>query len=66
MKLRNMANETEVQTFWGLDASKIETIDDVKAILGAMDLFVREDLPHFDQVKHMFTEERKVEMTRES
>jgi len=65
MKLRNMANETEVQTFWGLDANKIESIDDVKAILGAMDLFVREDLPNFDDIKHLFTEERKVEMTKE-
>jgi hypothetical protein len=65
MKLKNMANETEVQTFWGLDANKIESIDDVKAILGAMDLFVREDLPLFDEVKHLFTEERKVEMTKE-
>lgn len=66
MKLKNMENETEVQTFWGLDASKIETIDDVKAILGAMDLFVRKDLPLFDNVRHLFTEERKVEMTKES
>jgi hypothetical protein len=66
MKLETMVNETEVQTFWGLDASKIETIDDVKAILGAMDLFVREDLPLFDNVRHLFTEERKVEMTKES
>lgn len=61
-----MTNETEVQTFWGLDSSKIETIDDVKAILGAMDLFVREDLPHFKEIKHLFTEERKVEVSKES
>ena len=66
MKLKNMENETEVQTFWGLDANKIETLDDVKAILGAMDLFVREDLPLFGDVRHLFTEERKVQMSKES
>lgn len=66
MKLKSMENETEVQTFWGLDANKIETLDDVKAILGAMDLFVREDLPLFDDVRHLFTEERQVQMSKES
>jgi len=57
-----MANE---QVFWGLDENKIETIDDVRKILGAMDLFIREDLPDFDKVKHLFTEERKVVVEQE-
>ena len=52
--------EKESQVFWGLDASKIETIEDVRNILGAMDLYIREDLPYFDTVKHLFTKQQMV------
>jgi len=52
--------EKESQVFWGLDASKIETIEDVRNILGAMDLYIREDLPDFDKVKHLFTKQQMV------
>jgi hypothetical protein len=52
--------EKESQVFWGLDASKIETIEDIRNILGAMDLYIREDLPDFDKVKHLFTKQQMV------
>lgn len=52
--------ENENQVFWGLDADKIESIDDVRKILGAMDLYIREDLPGFDEVKHLFTKQQMV------
>jgi hypothetical protein len=52
--------EKESQVFWGLDASKIETIEDIRNILGAMDLYIREDLPDFDKVKHLFTKQQVV------
>lgn len=50
--------EINEKKFWGLDTNKIESLDDVKLILAAMDLFVREDIPGFDKVAHLFTEDR--------
>lgn len=50
--------EINEKKFWGLDTSKIESLDDVKLIFAAMDLFVREDIPGFDKVAHLFTEDR--------
>ena len=52
--------ENESQVFWGLDADKIESIEDIKKILGAMDLYIREDLPYFDTVRHLFTKQQMV------
>jgi hypothetical protein len=47
--------EIENQKFWGLDVSKIESLDDVKLILDAMDLYLNEGIPGFDKVRHLFT-----------
>jgi hypothetical protein len=50
--------EINEKKFWGLDVTKIESLEDVKLIFAAMDLFVREDIPGFDKVAHLFTEDR--------
>ena len=50
--------EINEKKFWGLDVTKIESLEDVKSIFAAMDLFVREDIPGFDKVAHLFTEDR--------
>jgi|694.fasta_scaffold39976_13 hypothetical protein len=50
--------EINEKKFWGLDASKIESLEDVRLIFSAMDLFVREDIPGFEKVSHLFTEDR--------
>jgi hypothetical protein len=50
--------EIDNKKFWGLDVNNIETLDDIKLIFAAMDLFVREDIPGFDKVAHLFTEDR--------
>jgi ArsR family metal-binding transcriptional regulator len=46
--------------YWGLDVNNIKDINDVKSILSAMDLFIQEDLPEYNNVKHLFTEKRVV------
>lgn len=50
--------EINEKKFWGLDPSKIESLEDVRLIFAAMDLFVREDIPGFEKVAHLFTEDR--------
>ena len=50
--------EINEKKFWGLNTTKIESLEDVKLIFAAMDLFVREDIPGFDKVAHLFTEDR--------
>lgn len=50
--------EINEKKFWGLDVNKIESLEDVKLIFAAMDLFVREDVPGFEKVSHLFTEDR--------
>jgi hypothetical protein len=47
--------EIDNQKYWGLDVSKIESLDDVKLILDAMDLYLSDQIPGFDKVKHLFT-----------
>lgn len=47
--------EIDGQRFWGLDVSKIESIEDIKLILDSMDLYLSDQLPGFDKVKHLFT-----------
>lgn len=41
--------EINEKKFWGLDVTKIESLEDVKLIFAAMDLFVREDIPGFEK-----------------
>ena len=50
--------EINEKKFWGLDVNNIQSLEDVKLIFAAMDLFVREDIPGFDKVAHLFTEDR--------
>lgn len=50
--------EINEKKFWGLDVNNIESLEDVKLIFAAMDLFVREDIPGFNKVAHLFTEDR--------
>jgi hypothetical protein len=46
-----MENEIKL---WGLDVDKIKDIEDVKLIFKAMDFFMMEDAPYFNEVKHLF------------
>jgi hypothetical protein len=50
--------EINEKKFWGLDPNNIQSLDDIKLIFAAMDLFVREDIPGFEKVAHLFTEDR--------
>jgi hypothetical protein len=50
--------EINEKKFWGLDPNNIQSLEDVKLIFAAMDLFVREDIPGFEKVAHLFTEDR--------
>lgn len=50
--------EINEKKFWGLDPSKIESLEDVRLIFTAMDLYLREDTPGFKMVSHLFTEDR--------
>jgi hypothetical protein len=50
--------EINEKKFWGLNPNKIESLEDVRLIFAAMDLFVREDIPGFENVSHLFTEDR--------
>ena len=47
--------EIDNQKFCGLDVSKIQSLDDVKLILDAMDLYLSDQIPGFDKVRHLFT-----------
>jgi hypothetical protein len=43
--------ETSSYDWYDLDISKIETIEDVKKVLGAIDFHINEHHPHINQLK---------------
>jgi hypothetical protein len=45
--------DTEPQRHYVVDASKIETIADIAAIIAAMDLHVPSNNEKFDDIKHL-------------
>lgn len=47
--------EIDNQKFWGLDSNNINSLDDVKLIFDAMDLYLSDQIPGFDKVRHLFT-----------
>lgn len=47
--------EIDGHRYWGLDVSKIESLEDIKLILDGMDLYLSDQVPGFDKVKHLFT-----------
>jgi hypothetical protein len=60
-----MENEAKL---WGLDVDKIKDIEDIKLLFKAMDFFMLEDAPYFDEVKHLFCDDTRtpVAMTENS
>lgn len=36
-----------------LDVDKIQTLEDIKAVLRAFDIAVQDDVPYFEEVKHL-------------